>query len=95
MVQQLREIMTETVEQRLARALLRLARRSASEPRPKAGTVLQLPRQDLAEISGMSLFTVSRTISEWTRTGIVAGGRGRIILREIDRLSAIGDNTSD
>ena len=39
-----------------------------------------MSRQDLAAFSGVTLYTVSRTLSAWWRDGIVQGGRGRIIV---------------
>ena len=89
-LQRLREAATEKVDQRIARALLRLA---AAQGDPLDGTkpkiILEVSRQDIAEFSGANLYTVSRTISAWSRQGIVEGGRGRVTICRPARLAEI------
>ncbi|HKG76453.1 MAG TPA: Crp/Fnr family transcriptional regulator [Beijerinckiaceae bacterium] len=80
-----REAATERVEQRIARTLLRLRRRSNADDRGQRFT-LRMSRQDLAEFSGATLYTVSRTLSAWKREGIVEGGRGRITISDARKL---------
>lgn len=84
-----REMVTERVEQRIARALLRLATEGA--PHEEGGRVtLRFSRQDLAEMVGTTLYTVSRTLSAWERQGLVATGRERVTLlrsAELNRLA--------
>lgn len=77
----LRQSATERVERRLARALLRLA--SQSGRRVEEGVLIDLPlsRQDLAEMIGATLFTVSRFLSQWESHGLVVLGRERVIIR--------------
>jgi CRP-like cAMP-binding protein len=84
MVQRLAELSTLAVEQRLARAVLRLA--LATDVIPPA---LHMSRQDLAEFSGTTLYTVSRIISDWARRGLVTSGRMHLIVKDLPRLSAI------
>jgi CRP/FNR family transcriptional regulator, nitrogen oxide reductase regulator len=76
-----RELATERVERRVARAILRLA--SQAGRKTDEGVLLDLPltRQDLAEMTGTTLYTVSRIISQWERQGLVAAGRERIVIR--------------
>jgi len=75
-----RESVTEKVEQRIARVLLRLAGQSGK--RVDEGVVIELSfsRQDLAEMAGTTLYTVSRSLSAWERQGLIATGRERITL---------------
>ena len=68
-----RELATERVQQRIARALLRLA--SQSGQKAADGIELTLSRQDFAEMSGTTLYTVSRVLTEWERQGLIASGR--------------------
>ena len=50
--------------------------------RNDAGQIeLPFTRQELAEMSGTTLFTVSRTLSEWERRGLVETGRERVTIR--------------
>jgi CRP/FNR family transcriptional regulator, nitrogen oxide reductase regulator len=76
-----RELATERVERRLARTILRLA--SQTGRKTEEGVLLDLPltRQDLAEMSGTTLFTVSRILSQWESKGLVLSGRERLVLR--------------
>jgi CRP-like cAMP-binding protein len=71
-----RELATERVEQRIARTLLRLT--SQSGKRSEEGIELALSRQDLAEISGTTLYTVSRVLAEWERQELVQTGREKV-----------------
>jgi CRP-like cAMP-binding protein len=71
-----RELATERVEQRIARALLRLT--SQMGKRSEEGIELALSRQDLAEMSGTTLYTVSRVLAEWERQELVVTGRERV-----------------
>lgn len=71
-----RELATERVEQRIARALLRLT--SQSGQMVDEAIELSFSRQDLAEMSGTTLYTVSRVLSEWQRQGLVEAGRERV-----------------
>jgi CRP/FNR family transcriptional regulator, nitrogen oxide reductase regulator len=72
-----RELSTERVEKRVARALVRLTAQTGIQSLDGA-IVLQLSRQDLAEMSGTTLFTASRILAGWERRGIVATGRERV-----------------
>jgi len=78
-----RELATERVEQRICRTVLRLAGQSGQ--RVEDSIELALSREDLAEMSGTTLHTVSRVLSEWDRRGIVVAARERVkILRPHD-----------
>ena len=89
LLQRLRESATEKVEQRIARALLRVAAAGGQTASPSGHERVAVSRQDLAELSGATLYTVSRTISVWSRQSIVTGGRGYVSIRDRDRLAAI------
>lgn len=75
-----RELATEKVERRIARALLRLAAQMGTKM--DRGIELTFTRQDLAEMSGTTLYTVSRVLSEWERQGLVETGRERVLIRD-------------
>ena len=79
MQERYRELATEKVERRIARALLRLA--SQMGTKNEGGIELTFTRQDLAEMSGTTLYTVSRTLSDWERQGLVEAGRERVLIR--------------
>jgi CRP/FNR family transcriptional regulator, nitrogen oxide reductase regulator len=85
------ELTMERVEQRLARAVRRLAARAGR--RVERGTLIDLPlsRQDIAELTGTTLYTASRIISHWEALGVVETGRGRLLIVRPHRLDAIAD----
>lgn len=87
-----RELATERVEQRVARALLRLARQAGK--RTEGGVLLDLPlsRQDLAEMTGTTLFTVSRICSKWEQVDIIETGRERVIICNPHSLVTIAED---
>lgn len=87
-----RELSTERVERRIARALLRLMRQAGREG--KEGVLIDMPlsRQDLAEMSGTTLFTVSRTLKDWEELGVVKLGRARVTVTNPDQLSVIAED---
>jgi len=82
-----RELATERVEQRVANALIRLAGQSGFKSGKEAGIELSFSRQDVAEMTGTTLYTVSRLLSDWERRGIIKTGREKItILKPHDLL---------
>jgi CRP-like cAMP-binding protein len=80
MQERYRELATEKVERRIARALLRLAAQMGVKM--DGGIELAFTRQDLAEMSGTTLYTVSRVLSDWERQGLVETGRERVVIRD-------------
>jgi CRP-like cAMP-binding protein len=88
----IRELATERVERCIARALSRLASQLGIQT--EEGILLDFPlsRQDLAEMTGTTVFTVSRTLKEWERLGILQLGRERIIILAPHQLIAIGED---
>ena len=90
-----RELATERVAQRVARALLRLAQQAG---RQVEGGVLidhSLSRQELAEMTGTTLYTVSRLLSQWESDGLVEAGRERVLLRSLQGLGALAEDVED
>lgn len=76
------EMATEQVERRIAHALLRLARQAGRKT--DRGVLIDFPisRQDIAEMTGTTLHTVSRTLSAWQDRGWIESGRQRVLLRK-------------
>jgi CRP/FNR family transcriptional regulator, nitrogen oxide reductase regulator len=89
------ELATERVERRVARALLRLVRQAGRKV--DGGVLIDFPvsRQDLAEITGTTLHTVSRILSGWEQQGIVSSGRRRIVIRRPHGLVSIAEDLGD
>jgi CRP-like cAMP-binding protein len=89
------EISNEQVEQRVAHALLRLAKQAGRKVH--AGVEIDFPisRQDVAAMTGTTLHTVSRILSAWEQQGLVEGGRQRIVLREPHKLHRLAEGDQD
>ncbi len=89
-----RELATERVERRVARAVLRLAGQTGVKT--DEGVLLNLPlsRQDLAEMTGTTLYTVSRILSSWEEKGLVTAGRERLVIRFPHGLVRIAEDLS-
>ena len=81
----------ERVEQRIARTLVRLGEQAGR--RTEAGVEIDFPltRQDLAEMAGATLHTVSRTLSAWDQRGVTASARRRIVIRDAEALTRLAE----
>jgi len=88
----LREMSTERVERRIARALLRLV--SQLGRKAETGVLIDLPlsRQDLANMTGTTLYTVSRVLSHWEEEGIVETGREKVLIKHPPSLVVIAED---
>jgi CRP/FNR family transcriptional regulator, nitrogen oxide reductase regulator len=87
MLDRFRELATEPVPRRLARALIRLVPGDGPE-----AVVEGVTQQTLAEMAGTTLYTVSRVLSEWESGGAIRTGRGRIHVLSLDRLREIAES---
>jgi|SRR5690625_1303206 len=85
----IRELSTEEVEQRVARALLRLIQQSGDQTDDGIEINFPITRQEIAELTGTTLHTVSRLLSAWKNEGIVKSGRRRITVCDVDKLSKL------
>jgi CRP-like cAMP-binding protein len=85
-------LVTDRVEQRIARILLKLAAQYGRKV--EEGVLINFPltRQDIAEMSGTTLFTVSRTLKEWERQGLVKIGREKVCISQPHGLVSLADD---
>jgi CRP-like cAMP-binding protein len=91
----IREVSTEEVERRVAHLLLRIARFSGRETGDVAEVAFPITRQDVAEMTGTTLYTVSRVLSGWEQQGLVVGGRERISIRQPAKLKEIAERAPE
>lgn len=89
------ELATRQVEQRVAHALLRLARQAGRKTQDGIEIDFPISRQDIAEMTGTTLHTVSRLLSSWEQNGIIRGGRRRVTIADPHGLMLIADKNSD
>ena len=88
------EMSTQQVERRVAHALLRLAKQSGRKVEHGVEIDFPISRQDIAQMTGTTLHTVSRILSGWESRGLIEGGRQRIVLREPHKLFVLAEATS-
>jgi CRP-like cAMP-binding protein len=85
------EMSTEQVERRVAHALLRLAKQAGRKVEEGVRIDFPISRQDVAEMTGTTLHTVSRILSAWEERGWVEGGRQKIVIREAHKLFVLAE----
>jgi len=85
-----RELATERVPQRLAHALLRLVGHMGR--RTEDGVLVSISREELARMTGTTLFTVSRVLGEWEVLGLVRPRReGVVVMNDTSGLVAVAN----
>ena len=84
-----RELTTARVGQRLAQTLLRLSRQ-CGQPVPDGVLITHpLTRQELADLTGTTLYTVSRTLTGWASQGLLESRKRLLLLRSMQGLEEI------
>lgn len=91
----IRELSTQRVERRIARVLLRLARQTGRKLPDGVLIDLEISRQDLAEMTGTTLYTVSRTLSHWETNGLIESRRGHVVIRHPHGLVRIAEDAPE
>ncbi|VBB42904.1 Cyclic nucleotide-binding domain protein [uncultured Desulfatiglans sp.] len=86
------ELQAERVERRIAHALLRIMRQSGR--RMDSGILIDFPlsRQDLADYTGTTPYTVSRTLSRWEKSGWISTGREKVVVTDPHALVIFAEN---
>jgi CRP/FNR family transcriptional regulator, nitrogen oxide reductase regulator len=86
-----REVSTEKVGSRLSSELLRLSKRLG---RAVNGGHLEisLSRAELAQLTGTTVFTVSRLLGRWQKLGIVSLRRGAVLVRDVAALTKLSSS---
>ncbi|RFC69387.1 MULTISPECIES: Crp/Fnr family transcriptional regulator [Mesorhizobium] len=88
------EMATEQVEQRVAHCLLRLIKQSGKQTNDGITIDFPISRQDIAEMTGTTLHTVSRLLTGWEEKGLVKSGRQQVTVVEPSRLSVLAEGTA-
>lgn len=83
-----REMTTLRVGERLAITLMRLARQCGRQTPRGVLITHPLTRQELADLVGTTLYTVSRTLSQWEADGILESQKRHLLIRAPRRLAA-------
>ena len=85
-----RDIATERVPQRLARLLLSLMKRESG---PVHNYSIDFSQEEVAQMTGTTLFTVSRVLCEWASQGIVQPERKTIVVESLPGLVALAQGS--
>ena len=85
------EMSTQHVEQRIARALLRLISQSGRQVEQGIEISFPITRKDVSEMTGTTLQTVSRLLSSWEKNGLVTSKRKKIIICNPHQLAILGE----
>lgn len=80
------ELATQQVEQRVACAILRLITQTGRKVDGGVEVGLPITRQNISDMTGTTLHTVSRLLSGWERDGIVVSERRKITVTAPHRL---------
>jgi len=87
------EMSTQQVEQRVAHALLRLAKQAGHKVEHGVEIGFPISPQDIAQMTGTTLHTVSRILSGWEQRGLIESGRQRIVVREPHKLLVLAEES--
>lgn len=85
----LSEMATQAVEKRVASALLRMVNQSGRKTEAGIEIAFPVTRQNISDMTGTTLHTVSRLLSAWQRDGIVESTRKHITVTKPHRLVVI------
>lgn len=83
------ELATEQVEQRVALALLKLMTQTGKNVTEGILIDMPLSRQDVSEMTGTTLHTVSRLLSAWEQTGLVKSSRRKVVVTNVEKLTKL------
>lgn len=81
------ELSSDKVERRVASALARLARQFGQSV--TGGVEVSFSREELAQMTGTTLFTVSRLISRWKEMGLLIPRREAVLVCDLRGLGEI------
>lgn len=87
------ELSSKQVEQRIACALLRLIGQFGHKVARGVEIRFPLKRQNVADMTGSTLHTVSRTLSGWEKLGIIESARCHIVVTNPHRLVLIANGS--
>jgi CRP-like cAMP-binding protein len=85
-----REISTQKVAPRLSHQLIRISNQLRQHN--KGILEISLSREELAQLTGTTLFTVSRLLSQWERLGIVSTRREAVVVRNLQALMEMSES---
>ncbi|WP_107978091.1 Crp/Fnr family transcriptional regulator [Allosediminivita pacifica] len=91
--QTLTEMATQAVEKRVAAAVLRMVNQSGRKTDKGIEIAFPVTRQNISDMTGTTLHTVSRLLSAWEKAGIVESTRKHIVVTAPHQLVVISNGT--
>ena len=89
------DLAAERAPLRIARALRRVAEHGG-EPSPHGIRIVHpITRQEIADLTGTTLFTVSRLMSKWESDGLLRTGRGTVTIVDPEGLELAATASDD
>jgi len=88
----LRHMAVERVDRRLARALLHLNKKFGRVVDDRISLDVPVTQRDLAEFTGTTVETINRTLTQWSKQGLVACSHKHIDILDYDGLTSIAEN---
>ncbi|MFC1460509.1 Crp/Fnr family transcriptional regulator [Microvirga arabica] len=89
MEDRLRDLSNEPVEHRLARAILKLVETFGQQTGEGIEIPFPVSRQDLADLIGSTLPTVSRTLSAWEAQRQIRRARRRLVIADVATVARV------
>ncbi|MCX2698831.1 Crp/Fnr family transcriptional regulator [Ochrobactrum chromiisoli] len=89
----IREMSTEEVERRVAHVVLRLAQKAGKKEENGIRIDFPITRQEIAEMTGTTLHTVSRILSGWESKGLVLGGRQKLTVTNTQGIRRLAEGS--
>jgi CRP-like cAMP-binding protein len=90
----LRELANQPVEQRVAHVIARLARQVGLKTEDGTAILFPLRRKDIADISGTTLYSVSRILTAWEKAGWLYSRDQQLTIRKPHEIRRIAENGS-
>lgn len=84
-----REVSLEKVATRLSRQLVRLSTQAGG--RTNGTNYINLSREELAQLTGTTLYSVSRLLSQWNERGVVVARRRTVSVQDMEALRELGN----
>ncbi|PKQ09312.1 MAG: cyclic nucleotide-binding protein [Alphaproteobacteria bacterium HGW-Alphaproteobacteria-12] len=88
----IRELSTQRAERRIAHAVLRLASKAERNAEGNMAIDIPLRRKDLAEVSGTTLHTASRTLAAWQKAGLLVSHEQRLVIHDLPAIGRISED---
>jgi CRP/FNR family transcriptional regulator len=95
LARQVEEMRGQRVEVRIAQLFLGLADRSGRDTPDGVEIPIALSRQEVAELVGTTVETAIRTLSRWSREGLLLTGEKRFLVPSLEKLRAVAEGRAE